>query len=203
MNRQHPRPRRRKLLDALRDAGVFAAPGFLDEGDCRRIRLGMDRGLVEAAEVLDRGMEQHVRRASNVDVDRELIDMVERRLDAIRADLAAFFGVPLGDREGAGFLRYPAGGFYKPHRDRGESADWPDAARRQVSVVIFLNSSTRVDAGGDFGGGALELCVDTEPLDVNPERGLLLAFRADVLHQVTRVSDGTRDTIVDWYYAAG
>lgn len=190
----------RAFFESLRAAGVFAVPEFLDEAACRLIRRRMDQGIVEPAEVLDRGVEHGVRRASNIEVEPALIEDVEGRLDRARADVSAFFGVPLGGHEGASFLRYGEGGFYRPHRDRGESPDWPDAMRRQVAVVVFLNSSRRLEAGGDFSGGDLQLFVDSHPLDVSPCRGLLVAFPADVLHQVTRVSEGTRDTIVDWYY---
>jgi predicted 2-oxoglutarate/Fe(II)-dependent dioxygenase YbiX len=40
------------------------------------------------------------------------------------------------------------------------------------------------------------------PIDVHPLEGLLVAFSADVLHEVTVVRGGTRDAIVDWFYDA-
>lgn len=195
-----PLSSRPSAFGPLGRAGVLAAPGFLDAELCARIRRGVDEGVVEAAEVLDRGVEADVRRAASVEVADDLIALVEQRLDAIRDDVGAFFGVTLEDREGPGFLRYAAGGHYKPHRDRGDSSDWPGAARRLVSVVIFLNSAASAGREGEFDGGALQLFVDGEPLDVVPERGLLVAFPSDVLHQVTPVSQGVRDSVVDWYY---
>ena len=59
----------------------------------------------------------------------------------------------------------------------------------------------RHTGSGDFDGGMLRLYVDEEPLDVRPEEGLLVAFPADVLHEVTVVRAGTRDAVVDWFYA--
>ncbi len=184
------------------DPRVFTAPAFLDVFTCRRIQRAMDTGSTEAAEVLEHGIERQddVRRTSSIDVDDEMLAHVEARLDRIRAPLGEFFGVPLVEREGPGFLRYDQGGFYKPHRDRGASAEWPAAARRRISIVVFLNSSRAADRRGDFAGGALQLYVDAEPVDVEPRRGLLVAFRSDVLHQVLPVADGVRDTIVDWFY---
>jgi SM-20-related protein len=181
---------------------VFTAPAFLDVFTCLRIQRAMDAGLVEPAEILEKGTQaaDDVRRASSVEIAADLVALVERRLDAIRETIAGFFNVPLTDREGPGFLRYREGGFYRPHRDRGIDPAWPDAARRQVAVVVFLNSSLDAAARGEFSGGALQLFVDVEPLDVAPARGLLVAFPADVLHQVVSVTGGTRDTIVDWYY---
>jgi SM-20-related protein len=162
----------------------------------------MDAGAEEPAEVLDGGIERqdNVRRASNIEVSADLLDIVERRLDAIRGTVGDFFGLALGEREGSSFLRYREGGFYKPHRDRGSVAEWPGAARRQVAIVVFLNSSHASGRQGDFTGGTLRVYMDNAPIDVHPLRGLLVAFPADVLHQVTVVTGGTRDTIVDWFY---
>jgi predicted 2-oxoglutarate/Fe(II)-dependent dioxygenase YbiX len=116
--------------------------------------------------------------------------------------VAGNFGVTLTSREGASFLRYPPGGLYRPHRDRAVVASWPDAARRLVAVVVFLNSSRAIDVAGGFDGGVLRLFADGEApfVEVHPRAGTLVAFRADRLHEVTPVRHGTRETIVDWYY---
>ncbi len=187
-------------------SAVFSAPLFLDARTCRDLRRAMDAGTVEPAEVLHQEMrrEDDVRRASNVEVDQASLASVERRLDGHRAAIGAFFGLRLGDREGASFLRYMDGDFYRPHRDRGVVESWPDAARRQVAVVLFLNSSRDADNAGGFSGGDLRLFVDGEsPVAVHPSEGLLIAFPADVLHEVSVVRGGTRDAIVDWFYDAG
>ena len=39
-----------------------------------------------------------------------------------------------------------------------------------------------------------------EPIDVEPVEGLLVAFPATMLHEVTRVGDAVRDAVVDWFY---
>ena len=41
---------------------------------------------------------------------------------------------------------------------------------------------------------------DSDPIDIVPEEGLLVAFPATVLHEVTRVGDAVRDAVVDWFY---
>ncbi len=103
----------------------------------------------------------------------------------------------------AGFLRYETGGFYRPHRDWAPDGPWPGAARRRVAVVLFLNGSTAGDGkAGAFDGGALRLIQDDPGqtvVTVEPKAGMLVAFRADTLHEVARVDRGTRDAVVDWY----
>ena len=162
----------------------------------------MDLGAAEQAEVLSDGIQVQatVRFARFLDPDPALIRIVEARLDGRRHRVAAAFGVTLQDREGAGFIRYPPGGFYKAHRDRGKDPDWEAAARRAVALVLFLNTSRAAGQLGEFDGGVLRLFLPHGEVDVVPETGLLVAFPADVLHEVTEVRGGTRDTVVDWFY---
>jgi predicted 2-oxoglutarate/Fe(II)-dependent dioxygenase YbiX len=162
----------------------------------------MDEGEAEYAEVLAGGIrpDLQARLASLAEPPQNVADDVEAKLDACRERVAQALGMPLGEREGAGFVRYPAGGFYRAHRDRGNDPQWEPAARRAVALVLFLNTSRADGLDGEFGGGVLRLYLPQGTLDVLPEAGLLIAFPADVLHEVTEVRDGTRDTIVDWYY---
>jgi predicted 2-oxoglutarate/Fe(II)-dependent dioxygenase YbiX len=157
----------------------------------------MNNGTPEDAEILHDTIERHdeVRRAVSIEVAPAVVADVEQRLDAIRDAVAAAHDMALGGREGAGFVRYAEGGFYRPHRDRAEVPSWPDAAHRCVAVVLFLNQ--------DFGGGMLRLFSDGGTIEVQPEEGLLVAFRADLLHEVTEVRGGTRDAVVDWFYDSG
>jgi predicted 2-oxoglutarate/Fe(II)-dependent dioxygenase YbiX len=170
----------------------YLEPEFLDPDSCRHIRRAMDAGTPDDAEVLDAAIEARaaVRRASSIEIDEDCVRAVESRFDARRAAIAAYFDVVLTGREGAGFIRYPAGGFYAPHRDCADVPSWPDAARRRIALVVFLNDAT----------GTLRLCIDTAPVDVTPREGLLVAFPADTLHEVTVVQAGVRDAIVDWFY---
>lgn len=161
----------------------------------------MDAGRAESAEVLHDTIDEQdaVRRAHYVDVAPSVLADVESRLDAERAAIAAHFALPLTGREGAGFVRYPDGGFYRPHRDRADVPSWPDAIRRRIAVVLFLNGSRDIDPGGDFDGGILRL-LEGHAIDLVPQQGTLVAFRADLLHEVTVVRGGRRDAIVDWFY---
>jgi predicted 2-oxoglutarate/Fe(II)-dependent dioxygenase YbiX len=162
----------------------------------------MDLGVIEPAEILENGVttQPGTRKASLIEPPEHVVDLIETRLESCRELVAASLSLALGEREGAGFIRYPPGGFYKAHRDRAADAEWPGAARRAAALVIFLNSSRDASrTAGEFDGGILRLL---EPLieHVRPEAGLLVAFPANVLHEVTEVRGGTRDTIVDWFY---
>lgn len=162
----------------------------------------MDRGTPAAADVLGEAIvrDEGARRALEVDVDEPALRLAERQLEAQRPNIEAFFGIRLGEREGASLLRYHAGGFYGPHRDRADVPSWPDALRRRIAVILFLNSSRDIDPEGGFSGGVLRIDTGDVPLEIRPEAGLIVAFPADAIHEVTEVRDGTRDIVVDWFY---
>ena len=101
---------------------------------------------------------------------------------------------------------YRPGGFYRPHRDVWTHADAPEnMKRRKISVVIFLNGESASEE--DYTGGKLAffgLLQDPSfqecGLPLTGEAGLLIAFRSDLLHEVTPVMSGTRHTVVSWFY---
>ena len=178
----------------------FYIEAFLDGVTCRRFRALMDGGAIEPGEVLDDeiGFDADVRRVASIDVDPSARSEIEGRLDAAREAVGRHFGLTLTDREGVNFLRYERGGFYLPHVDRAVIESWPDAARRQVALVVFLNTSAAQPGPSEFSGG--ELCLIDARVDVVPREGLLVAFDAGLLHEVAPVAQGTRDVIVDWFY---
>lgn len=185
-----------------RAVALFRQSGFLTPAECRRVRAAMDLGATEPAEILDAGVTSRpgTRNAVLVEPAEDVIDLIESRLESCRDSVGASLALTLGDREGVGFVRYPSGGFYRPHRDRGDDVQWTAASRRAAALVIFLNSSREVSrAAGEFDGGILRL-LEPQLKILIPEAGLLVAFPADVLHEVTEVRGGTRDTIVDWFY---
>ena len=98
---------------------------------------------MELAEVLAGGIRPDfkARIASVIEPPETLVIDVEAKLDACRERVAQVLGISLGEREGAGFVRYPAGGFYRAHRDRGNDPQWQPAARRAAAIVVFLNTS--------------------------------------------------------------
>lgn len=111
---------------------------------------------------------------------------------------------PEGDRgviSAPHFFRYPKGGFVRPHRDRSPNNDDPREVRwRKASLVLFLNSS---DAQDGFDGGALVVYVSqvagpTVAHTIHAKAGTLAMFDPGLVHEVTRVREGVRFTLVAW-----
>jgi len=182
----------------------FMADHVMDEATCRRVQTAMDAGVPEPSEILGGEIEhvEEVRRASHVEVPQSMLDVIEACLDRQRDAIGAFFGRTLRSREGPSLLRYEAGDFYRPHVDRADVPSWPDAAERQVTVVLFLDSSRDRDPAGGFAGGLLRVFPGgpgTAPVEIAATRGTLVAFPSETQHEVTRVTGGRRDVVVDWF----
>jgi predicted 2-oxoglutarate/Fe(II)-dependent dioxygenase YbiX len=181
---------------------IFIAEHAMDDATCRRVQAAMDVGVREPTEIIegDITLAEDVRRASHIEVPPAIFELIDAHLDAQRDAVGAFFDLPLEGREGVTLLRYDAGGFYKPHVDRAYLAAWPPAARRALTVVLFLESSRVADPAGSLTGGVLRLFPDGgEPVEIVPRRGMLVAFPADTMHEVSPVIGGHRDTVVDWF----
>jgi predicted 2-oxoglutarate/Fe(II)-dependent dioxygenase YbiX len=178
--------------------------GLLEPSACARICRAMDAGTPEIAEILDATIapDDAVRRSSHIDVDGATFAWLDGVLDASRARIEQHFGMTVTGREGISLLRYRPGDFFKPHRDWGIVPSWPDAARRRISLVLFLRTSRDADPEGTFSGGALRLFDDEGDgvCDIHPRAGTLVAFPSTTLHEVAPISDGVRDVIVDWFY---
>jgi SM-20-related protein len=180
---------------------IFIAEHAMDDATCCRVQAAMDVGVCEPTEVIEDeiGLVEDVRRASHIEVPPAIFELIDAHLDGQRDAIGAFFKRRLERREGVNLLRYEPGGFYKPHADRGDLPAWPPAARRAVTVVLFLESSLEADPAGGFSGGALRLFPDgDDPIEIVPVRGMLVAFPAETVHEVLPVIGGHRDTVVDW-----
>jgi predicted 2-oxoglutarate/Fe(II)-dependent dioxygenase YbiX len=195
-------------FEFFRRLGFYCTPDFLGH-DARVALFRQIHGSTPLpAEVLDGRpdpiVDMAVRNTWEVPVDgaAELGD----RLGALRAELADHFKLPLDGHEGPTCLMYQPGGFYEPHVDRSKEGLKISAARRRVSVVIFLNAMRTPPGRDDYSGGALTFYgVVDDPawrsfgFGLAPEPGLLVAFPSHVIHEVTPVTAGDRYTIVDWF----
>ena len=179
-------------MSVVAGTSVFIHAGFWSGERCARVRQAVDAGEQSPAEVYVDGfrVDETVRRTLEVDVDPTVVREVTESITGARPSVSRFFAMPLVGSEGPGFLRYPTGGFYLPHRDclPGTHDQFP----RRIAIVLFLN---------DAEGGMLRLYAeDDSAIDVAPAAGTLVAFPATSLHEVLPVTAGVRDTIVDWFY---
>ena len=191
---------------------MFVRRGFFDAALCAQLRNEIRSVDRTAATVRRQGsvyaVDPQIRSAQWGEVSRSSISLVESRLLALQQEVARHFDLALAGCQPPQFLAYRPGDFYRPHRD---SSSEPDAARRakerRVSVIIFLNSESGERREDSYGGGSLTfygLLSDSRSesfgLPLAGEEGLLIAFRSEIVHEVTPVTDGERYTIASWYF---
>jgi predicted 2-oxoglutarate/Fe(II)-dependent dioxygenase YbiX len=149
-------------------------------------------------------VDESIRRVLSARVPTVTKLLVRSHLEQLKPRLEEHFQVRVSGRDGPHFLIYGPGTFYKWHQDASPDAP-PHIRQRRVSVVIFLNAPDDAVEDG-YRGGALtfygllhgpvwEECA----FSLEPARGLLIAFRPSVFHEVEPVTSGQRFTIVAWF----
>jgi PKHD-type hydroxylase len=77
-------------------------------------------------------------------------------------------------------------GMYGWHQDCG------DSVCRKLSVVVQLADPLEYD------GGNLQIMFSSDPINIEKRRGLIAVFPSFMLHQVTPVTRGSRQSLVTW-----
>jgi len=77
-------------------------------------------------------------------------------------------------------------GMYGWHQDYGGSVS------RKLSMAVQLTDPS------EYEGGNLQVMTTSEPKNVRKQRGLIAIFPSYVLHQVTPVTQGSRQSLVAW-----
>jgi len=86
----------------------------------------------------------------------------------------------------------PEGGHFDWHKDYGRDPSDPQQEPRKVTISLQLSGPD------DYEGCELQVRAGNK-IDVAPkERGTLIAFPANVLHQVTPIRSGLRRSLVVW-----
>lgn len=79
-------------------------------------------------------------------------------------------------------------GTYGWHQDYGQK----NKASRKLSIVLQLSDPN------EYEGGNLQLLTSGTATNIKKQRGLVVAFPSYILHQVTPVTQGQRQSLVTW-----
>jgi SM-20-related protein len=198
-------------IEELRELGLFLVPDFFSAGICRQLRNACNVSSVKHAHILISGVatvDTKVRHAECCDIhDHVLNTCVDNRLKSVLPAAAKHYAVELTNYESPQIVRYPAGGFYRPHIDSCWVNSGPTTPSvRKISCVVFLNGSGRSTDNASFVGGSLAFFkLAEDPSEDNcktllyPALGLLVAFRSNVYHEVLPVMAGERFSLVTWF----
>ncbi len=152
-------------------------------------------------------VDNSIRSAMFTDVGHETELGVHQKLLDLMPRVSEYFKIDLVDTQPLQFLKYQTGDHYRAHVDRRDDEQASEIARqRRISAVIFLNDQTEEKSPGGYVGGALTFYglmhdprLANRGLALKAQAGLLVAFRPETFHEVTRVDWGVRNTIVTWY----
>jgi SM-20-related protein len=197
-------------LETFLHLGLFGVRGFLDADACASIRTELRTSQMKPATVLSGGtfeVDENVRSTKFQHVSGPTADELHSRLTALKPQLEDRFALELAECKKPDFLAYEPGDFYKPHRDNSSTHAETVTYRRKVTIVVFLNGESATPSPDSYGGGALAFyglmddpVLKNRPLPLVSEPGLLIAFPAQVVHEVRPVTHGLRYTMVTWFY---
>ena len=98
------------------------------------------------------------------------------------------------------FLRYEKGDFFVRHQAGiTKQLDFDHLRIRRISIVVFLNDFANEPRENCYSGGLLNFYDEQGMYGLPGETGLLVAFTAETLHEVSPVTSGERFTIISWF----
>lgn len=150
----------------------------------------------------DAAVDERIRRVRQVSISPESASFIARRLEDLREPIAEHFGIKLTSFEPPQFLCYRVGDFFVAHQDGNTGLVNLDTDRtRRVSVSIFLNNQSATPEPDTYAGGALAFSDwrTGSRHEVVSEAGMLVAFRSELTHEITQVTQGERFAIVSWF----
>jgi predicted 2-oxoglutarate/Fe(II)-dependent dioxygenase YbiX len=197
------------------ELGLFLIPEFVSARECRELIEVMAaspkrRGLTMAGGGKGR-VDEARRSVGDAEVPENATVQLKQSLLDLNSALEKHFRMPLvWGHEGPDYLVYQTGDFFKPHIDNYENNATPNSRilKRKVAVVAFLNGHSREQREDCFGGGLLNFygLLDGPQwkdcgLGLEAEPGLLVAFPADLMHEVTPVTFGQRYAVLTSFHA--
>lgn len=200
-------------LEFFRQLGVYLVPEFLPENACQELSnliANAPRSRGETGGAYGEFVVDESRRSVDVaSLEKAATAELRKSFSGLIPGLQSHFGIPLEWYEPPMHLVYRTGDFFKPHTDSSSNPAAADThiAKRRVSVVLFLNRHANDQRENCFGGGRLNFygLLDGKEwkscsFAVDPEPGLLVAFRCNIVHEVTPVTFGERYTIVTAFH---
>lgn len=118
--------------------------------------------------------------------DDETLAFFSDRINELILHLNRNFYLGINDSE-FHLAHYPAGAFYKKHKDAFKSDD-----ARKISVILYLNQNWEKENGGE-----LKLYLKDSEKKIEPIAGRLVVFESHLEHEVLE-SKTDRYSITGW-----
>lgn len=179
--------------------GLYVDEHFLDTTVCQQISAEMVAADFHSANIISEGEDIYdgtFRQTAVSHVSPETEQLIHQRIKALRPALEAHFvGRKLGKVEKVKFLRYRPGDFFAAHTD--------EQMARSINISIYLNQQASQPQNHEYAAGELLLygLIDkpgwqNKSFALRGTTGLLIAYPAELMHEVTAVTQGERHAIV-------
>ena len=183
---------------------LFLLRNFLDADACANLQAELLLSPTTQAPVYIEGSEgtihETIRKTTSLHPAAETISEIHKRLLVQKSALETHFRLPLTDCERPQFLRYEKGDFFVRHQDGNtKQLDFDHLRIRRISIVVFLNDFANEPRENCYSGGLLNFYDEQGMYGLPGETGLLVAFTAETLHEVSPVTSGERFTIISWF----
>jgi SM-20-related protein len=183
---------------------LFLLRNFLDADACANLKAELNESPTTQAPVYIEGTEgtihENIRKTTSLHPSDETKSQIHERLLSQKSALETHLKLNLNDCEPPQFLRYATGDFFVRHQDGNtDQLDFDHLRIRRISIVVFLNDFSVEPEASCYSGGLLQFYDQQLTYGLPGETGLLVAFTADTMHEVSPVTNGERFTIISWF----
>lgn len=195
-----------QILDLFRKLGIYVEESFLDPELCASLRKQMDMSPRSVAKVYlenidSEHIDTQIRRTEYCDLPTNWQQLVSEKIYALKPCLENFFNESFAKiYEEPKYLQYHSGHYFSPHTD--------GQANRRINISLYLNNQTSTLEKQGYVGGELKLYDliqspgwKNRSLIVPGIEGMLIAYPAETIHEVTPVESGCRYAVVSRFLA--
>ena len=185
-----------KILEGIERNGYSVCDNFISLSETElflsKIKELEQQKLFKQASIGNAGLKQtnseirkdHIFWLDNEDDSFRLVFF--ERIDELVLNINRHFYLGLNDYE-FHLAHYPAGAFYKKHKDAFKSDD-----ARKISVILYLNKNWIKENGGE-----LKIYLENKTETIEPVAGRLVVFESHLEHEVLE-SKTDRYSVTGW-----
>ena len=158
---------------------------------------------------------EEIRKTNIYSLDEKYLELYTNRFFQYQAQIEDYFKIALTTSTSVQVLEYLKNSFYSMHSDDSSMlykdnelvGFIPVAKQRKISTVLFTTSNNELASDNTFIGGELlfNFLYDEKgnEIKIKPKAGSMLVFLSNPFftHEVLKVRDGRRVTLVQWHNA--
>lgn len=165
----------------------FVKHDFLSEENCDQL-IDESKNFLEKATVMDSNTDIRNSQVRWYNKDNKITTYVKKEIIKMAKDLYKF---PISKIAPLQYTLYDKNMFYDWH---GDSTDNPYDLHldRDISATVLLNNPS------EYEGGFFQFNTPRDVCSIQLLKGSIVVFPSLLTHRVTRVSKGTRHSLVAW-----